>query len=126
MAATKNTPATANGTAKFTPHALVFDMELVAEVMRRKAAGESVGAIAKELEIGAGKAAMALLVGTEERKEINDPKRLAAAVAKDRRAGASWGVLAARYGITEGSAREAYVAATGEPWNSLDYRKPQS
>jgi hypothetical protein len=126
MATTKTTPSPANGTAKFTPNALTFDMELVAEVMRRKAAGESVGAIAKELEIGAGKAAMAVLVGTEERKEIADPKRLAAAVAKDRRAGASWGLLAARYGITEGSAREAYVVATGEPWNSLDYRKPKN
>jgi hypothetical protein len=44
---------------------------------------------------------------------------LAAAVAKDRKAGACWGLLSARYGITEGSAREAYVVATGAPWNSL-------
>jgi hypothetical protein len=36
------------------------------------------------------------------------------------------GLLSARYGITEGSAREAYVVATGAPWNSLDYRKHAS
>ena len=46
-----------------------------------------------------------------------------AALAKDRAAGRSWGYLAARYGITEGTARAAYVAATGQPWQTLDYRR---
>ncbi len=48
---------------------------------------------------------MCVLVGTTERKTLADARKLAAAVAKDRKAGASWGLLSARYWITEGSAR---------------------
>jgi hypothetical protein len=33
------------------------------------------------------------------------------------------GYLAARYGVTEGTARAAYVAATGQPFTALDYRR---
>jgi hypothetical protein len=58
----KNTTAPAATAPKFSPTELEFDMDLVTEVMRRKNEGESVGSIAKELNVGAGKAAMAVLV----------------------------------------------------------------
>lgn len=102
---------------------LEFDAALVKKVMARREKGESIGAIAKALKVGAGKAAMAELSATEERQKITDPAALARAVAKDRRAGASWGKLAARYGITEGTARAAFQAATGQDFTTLDYRK---
>lgn len=106
---------------KLTP--LKFDTKLVEQVIRRRADGESLGTIAKALKTTPGKVAMAELVGTTERVVIDDPAKLARAVAKDRKAGASWGLLAARYGVTEGCARRAYEAGTGEPFSSLDYRK---
>lgn len=107
----------------YTVRPLNFEDELVVKVMERRKAGESLGKIAPALGIGLGKAAMAELVGTTERKQISDPAALARAVVKDRRAGKSWGWLAARYGITAGCARAAYTAAAGEPCNTLDFRK---
>jgi hypothetical protein len=106
---------------KVTP--LAFDAKLVEQVIRRRADGESLGAIAKALKTTPGKVAMAELVGTTTRQAIDDPAKLARAVAKDRKAGASWGLLAARYGVTEGTARAAFTAATGKPFSALDYRK---
>jgi len=108
---------------KFTVTPLKFDAKLVQEVTRRRADGESLGAIAKALKVSAGKTAMAELVGTTERVAIDDPAKLARQVAKDRKAGASWGLLAARYGVTEGTARAAFTAATGQPFSALDYRR---
>jgi hypothetical protein len=106
---------------KVTP--LKFDTKLVEQVIRRRADGESLGTIAKALKTTPGKVAMAELVGTTERKAIDDPVKLARAVAMDRKAGASWGLLAARYGVTEGTCRAAFTAATGQPFASLDFRK---
>jgi hypothetical protein len=108
---------------KVTP--LKFDPKLLGEVEHRARSGKliSTSAIAKELKVPPGKVAMALLIVNTPRKAIDDPAKLARAVAKDRKAGASWGLLAARYGVTEGTCRAAYTAATGEPFASLDYRK---
>jgi hypothetical protein len=63
------------------------------------------------------------LLGTTDRTEIEDPAKLARAVVKDRKSGKSWGWLAARYRVTEGTARKAFEAASGQPFTSLDYRK---
>lgn len=111
---------------KFTITPLQFDTKLVEQVTRRRTEGESITAIAKALKLSTGKAAMAELVGTTERVTIDDPAKLARAVAKARKEGKSWGWLAARFGITEGTARAAYTAATGQHWNTLDYRRKAS
>lgn len=102
---------------------LTFDGKLVKQVMDRRAKGEPVAKIAKALKVGQGKAAMAELIGTNPRITIDDPAALAKAIVKDRKAGASWGLLSARYGVTEGTTRAAYEAAAGEPFASLDFRK---
>jgi hypothetical protein len=107
---------------KYEVHPLNFEPELAAEVRRRRTVGQSLRAVAAALNIGTGKAAMAELVGITDRLRITDPAKLARAVAKDRKAGASWGLLAARYEITEGTARAAFTAATGKPYSALDYR----
>jgi hypothetical protein len=107
----------------YTIRPLTFDDKLVKAVMARRKKGEPVAKIAKALKVGAGKVAMAELIGTTERKSITDPAKLAKAIAKDRKAGASWGKLAAIYGVTEGTTRAAYEAATGKPFTALDYRK---
>lgn len=106
---------------KVTP--LKFDQNIVDLVTRRRTDGESISAIAKSLKLSAGKAAMAELIGTTERVTIDDPAKLARAVAKARKEGKSWGWLAARFGVTEGTARAAYESATGEPFTTLDYRR---
>jgi hypothetical protein len=63
------------------------------------------------------------LLATVERKEITDPAALARAVVKDRKEDQrSWGWIAARYRITEDTARAVYAAA-GEDWKALDYRR---
>ncbi len=111
---------------KYTVTPLKFDQKLVEKVIRRRADGESLGTIAKALKTTPGKVAMAELVGTTPRQAIDDPAKLARAVAKDRKAGAAWGLLAARYGVTEGTARAAYTAATGQPHSSLDFRKAKA
>lgn len=105
---------------KVTP--LKFDAALVKKVMAARKKGEPIAKVAKALKVGAGKAAMAELIGTTERVVIEDPAALARAIVKDRKAGASWGKLAARYGVTEGTTRAAYEAATGKPFSSIDYR----
>jgi len=105
---------------------LKFDAKLVEQVAKRRAGGESLATIAKALKVTTGKAAMAELVATTPRVAVADPAKLARAVAKDRKAGASWGLLAARYGITEGTCRAAYTAASGQPWTSLDYRRKKA
>ncbi|HEY1688802.1 MAG TPA: hypothetical protein VGF95_08040 [Solirubrobacteraceae bacterium] len=103
---------------------LKFDAELIENVTKRRADGESIAAIAKSLKMGAGKIAFAELLGTTERQAITDPAKLARAIAKDRKAQkASWGLLAARYGITEGCARRAFTAATTEAFTTLDFRR---
>ena len=66
---------------------------------------------------------MAELVGTTERVQVDDPAKLARAIVKERKAGKSWGYLAARYGITEGTCRAAFEAASGQPFTSIDYRR---
>lgn len=104
---------------------LTFDDKLVKQVMGRRAKGEPIAKIAKALKVGAGKAAMAELIGTTERVTIDDPAKLARAIAKDRKAGASWGKLAAKFGVTEGTTRAAFEAATGKPFASIDYSKKQ-
>lgn len=109
--------------AEYTFRPLNFDQELVDKVTARRAAGESLGAIAKDLKLGLGKTAMAELVGTTDHKALKDPAALARAVVKDRKAGDSWGKIAARYRVTEGTARAAYTAAEGADWRELDYRK---
>jgi hypothetical protein len=124
MITTKEPPM--SKVAEYTIRSLNFDAKLVKSVVARRKKGEAVVAIAKALKVGPGKAAMAELVGTTERVSIDDPAKLARAIVKDRRAGASWGVLAARYGVTEGTARAAYEAATGEPFTALDYRRKEA
>src|SRR5437588_856026 len=106
--------------------ALSFDARLVQQVTRRRTDGDSLAVIAKALNTSTGKVAMAELVATTPRVALDDPAKLARAVAKDRKAGASWGLLAARYGVTEGTARAAFTAATGQPWDRLDYRRKAS
>jgi hypothetical protein len=108
---------------KFTITPLKFDAKLAETVTSRRAGGESISVIAKSLKLSAGKTAMAELVGTTERITHDDPAKLARAITKDRKAGKSWGWLAARHGVTEGTCRAAYTAATGQPYTSLDYRR---
>lgn len=108
---------------KFTIAPLKFDAKLAEEVTKRRAGGESITAIAKALKLSTGKTAMAELVGTIERVQVDDPAKLARAVTKERKAGKSWGYLAARYGVTEGCARRAFTAASGQPFTALDYRR---
>jgi hypothetical protein len=105
---------------------LKFDDALVKKVMTRRGKGESVASIARVLKVGAGRVGMAELIGTNERKTIDDPAALARAIVKDRKAGAAWGLLAARYGVTEGTTRSAYEAATGKPFTYIDYRRAES
>lgn len=105
---------------------LKFDTKLAQDVTRRRADGESITAIAKDLKLSNGKVAMAELVGTTERITIDDPAKLSRAIAKDRKAKRSWGYLAARYGVTEGTCRAAFVAATSQPFTSIDYRRKVS
>lgn len=105
---------------------LNFDDKLVKAVKARRKKGESVAAIAKALKVGAGKAAMAELIATNKRVHITDPADLARAITKDREAGASWGKLAAVYGVTETTTRDAYEAATGDAPTSLDFRRTGS
>ncbi len=108
---------------QYTVTPLEFDAKLVKDVMSRRAKGESLAKIGKALGVTPGKAAMAELVATTERVDlVGDPAKLARALAKERKAGKSWGYLSARYGVTEGTCRAAYTAATGQPWNTLDYR----
>jgi hypothetical protein len=102
---------------------LKFDAKLAVEVGQRRAGGASISSISKALKLSAGKVAMAELVATTEVVTITDPALLARAIVKVRKAGASWGLLAARYLVTEGTARAAYEAATGQPFTTLDYRK---
>ncbi len=101
---------------------LAFDTKLAAKVTARREAGESLAAVAKDLGMSQGKAAMAELVGTTERTTPASPEALARAVVKDRKAGASWGLLMARYGVTEGTLKAAYEAAAGQPFQSIDHR----
>lgn len=108
---------------KFTITPLKFDAKLAEEVTRRRADGESITAIAKALKLSGGKTAMAELVGTTTRVQVDDPAKLARAITKERKAGKSWGYLAARYGVTEGTCRAAFTAATGQPFTALDYRR---
>lgn len=108
---------------KFTVTPLKFDGKLVEDVMRRRGDGDSISTIAKALKLSNGKVAMAELVGTTERVTVDDPAKLARAITKDRKAGKSWGWLAARYGVTEGTCRAAFVAATSQPFTSIDYRR---
>jgi len=109
----------------YTVRTLSFDDKLVKSVMARRKKGESLAQVAKALKVGMGKAAMAELIGSNERVTIDDPAKLARAIVKDRKAGASWGLLAARYGVTEGTVRIAYEAATGESWTSIDFRRKE-
>ncbi len=108
---------------EYTITPLKFSLTLAEEVTRRRTDGESIAAIAKALKMSNGKTAMAELVGTTERVAIEDPAKLARAVTKDRKAGRSWGWLAARYGVTEGTCRAAFTAATGQAFTTLDYRR---
>jgi len=108
---------------KFTITPLKFDQNVADLVTRRCTEGESISTIAKSLKLSTGKTAMALLVGTTERVQVEDPAKLARAITKERKAGKSWGYLAARYGVTEGTCRAAYTAATGQPYTALDYRR---
>lgn len=110
-------------TYQITP--LKFDADLVKKVMAARKKGEPIAEIAKALKVGTGKAAMAEMVGTETKQSITDQAALAKAIVKDRKAGASWGRLAARYGVTEGTARAAFEAATGQPFTAIDYRKKE-
>lgn len=105
---------------------LNFDEKLVKRVMDRIAKEENIAKIAKDLKVGAGRAAMAAMLGTEERKTIDDPAALARAIVKDRKGGASWGLLAARYGVTEGTTRAAFEAVTGQSYTAIDYRSKES
>jgi hypothetical protein len=111
---------------KFTVTPLKFDTKLVEQVTRRRENGESISTIAKALKVTPGKAAMAELVGTTERVTHDDPDRLARAIVKDRKVGKSWGYLAVRYGVTEGTCRAAFTAATGQPFTSIDYRSKKA
>jgi hypothetical protein len=108
---------------EFKVRPLTFDVKLVKAVVAQRKKGESVATIAKALKFGQGKVAMAELVGTVEHIVVSDPTELAMAIVKDRRDGGSWGVLAARYRVTEGTARAAYEAAAKEPAGALDFRR---
>jgi hypothetical protein len=102
---------------------LKFDPHISAEVGQRRAGGESISAIAKALKMSAGRVAMAELLATTDVVIISDPAKLAQAIVKDRKAHASWGLISARYLITEGTARAAFTAASGQPFTTLDFRK---
>lgn len=111
---------------EYTVRPLTFDDKLVKQVMDRIAKDQPIATIAKDLKVGTGKAAMAAMIGTEKRVTIADPAKLAQAIVKDRKAGASWGLLAARYGVTESTTRDAFEAATGKPFSTIDYRSKEA
>jgi hypothetical protein len=117
----KETQMPAVKTYRVTP--LNFDENLATTVRLRREGGESLSAIAKDLKMTPGKAAMCELVASTPRVAIEDPAKLARAIVKDRKAGKSWGYLAAKYGVTEGTCRAAYEAASGQPYTALDYRR---
>ena len=108
---------------KFTINILTYDAKLVEDVTQRRTNGEPITTIAKALKLSPGKVAMCELVGTTERVQVDDPAKLARLIVKERKAGKSWGYLAARYGVTEGTARAAYEAASGQSFTALDYRR---
>jgi hypothetical protein len=100
-----------------------FDAKLAEKVTKRRTDGESMGSIAEALKLGITKVAMAEFVGTTERVQVDDPAKLARAIVKERKAGKSWGYLAARYGVTEGTCRAAFEAASGQPFTAIDHRR---
>jgi hypothetical protein len=99
------------------------DDKLIKQVMDRRAKGESAATIAKALKLGVGRVLMAEIIATTERVTIDDPDRLARALVKDRKSGASWPQLAARYGIAESCTHRAWEAATGQSYKVTDYRR---
>jgi hypothetical protein len=110
---------------KYTITPLKFDENLATTVRLRREGGESLSAIAKDLKMSPGKIAMAELVASVEVWDDTnkDEAAMARAIVKERKQGKSWGYLAARFGVTEGTCRAAYTAATGQPYTALDYRR---
>jgi hypothetical protein len=108
-------------TYKVTP--LKQDDKLIVKVMDRRGKGESAAVIAKALKLGLGKVLMCEIISNTDRVTVADPAKLARALVKDRKAGASWPQLAAKYGIAEGCTHRAYEAATGQPYTTTDYRR---
>jgi hypothetical protein len=108
-------------TYRVTP--LKVDDKLIAKVMSCREQGESAATIAKALKLGLGKVLMAEIIATTERVTIDDPAKLARALVKDRKSGASWPQLAAKYGIAEGCTHRAWEAATGQSYKVTDYRR---
>jgi hypothetical protein len=102
---------------------LKVDQPLIDKVMSRREKGESSKAIAKALKLGVGRVLMAEIIATTERVTIDDPAKLARSLVKDRKAGASWPQLAAKYGIAEACTHRAYEAATGQSYKVTDYRR---
>ena len=101
---------------------LSFDAKLVEALRARN--GESVSAMAKKLkdvDLWA-RPPMAELLASVGSASTSTTHERARAIVKDRRSGKS-GSVAARYGVTEGTARAAFTAATGEPWEQ--HRLPQ-
>jgi hypothetical protein len=108
---------------KFTITPLKFDAKLVEDVTKRRSGGESISSISKTLKVGAGRVAFYELIATTERVQVDDPAKLARSIVKSRKEGKSWGYLAARYGVTEGTCRAAFTAASDQPFTTIDYRR---
>jgi hypothetical protein len=108
---------------KFTVNVLTYDQNLVDLATRKHTDGESITAIAKALALRPGPTKMAILIGTVPRVEVADPAAMARAIVKARKEGKAWAWCCARFGVTEGTVRAAYSAATGRPHSELDYRR---
>jgi hypothetical protein len=116
--------------APYRVYPLGYPASKAATAKKLAAQGASLAAVAKAIGVATtGQAAMALLVAhnalpAKAQAALHKaPGTLAVAVANGRHQGASWGLLAARYGVTEGTVRAAYQAATGRPHSTLDYRR---
>lgn len=102
--------------SKYQRHGL--DPADIAAATELAEAGASRKQIADKLECSVGMAALHVLCGREKPYRATTDRAIAAAIAKDRDAGASWGTLMARSGLALGAVHAAYADATRKPVTS--------
>lgn len=102
---------------------LSINAEFVAEALRlTRDEGLPLTKAAKALETSPGRVAMALLITDTPQVKYADKDDLAQQVTRARQQGDSWGLLAARYRVTEGTCRAAFTYGAKTPFFAVDYR----
>lgn len=102
---------------------LTVDEAFLADVARLTGEGLPLTKVAKELGTSPGRVAMALLLRDVPVKAVPASKEaFAREVIAARRKGDSWGLLAARYRVTEGTCRAAFSFGAATPFYAIDYR----